>query len=313
MKKFVSFIALVAISLSLFAQEDCVSVATPTKGSVTITFKRYKHKEMPGFFTINASGDRVRFAQGNLQYRASTNTWRFAEEQYDVMGAANANISNTYDGWIDLFGFATSGWNGTSATEYQPWSVSNTAEDYYSGSAIGDYANADWAYYNAIVNGGDELGPATHLWFTLTQDEWNYVLARGTGTLSGMGSIDVVKGLFLLPDDWATIAAGLTGDLKNFADNFVGIATAKSFENNSVSYSVWSDLEDLGVVFLPVSGTRSGKTVSNQASHAYYWTTSRYNNANAYMLYVYEGYCQTYRASRAAGRAVRPVQRLRTN
>ena len=44
------------------------------------------------------------FSQGNLQYQATTNTWRFAENQWDIVGYANMNVSSTYDGWIDLFG-----------------------------------------------------------------------------------------------------------------------------------------------------------------------------------------------------------------
>ena len=53
----------------------------------------------------------VAFAKGNLQYQASTNTWRFADKQYDVIGEENANVSENYDGWIDLFGWGTSGYN----------------------------------------------------------------------------------------------------------------------------------------------------------------------------------------------------------
>lgn len=37
-------------------------------------------------FTINHNGDQVYFSQGNLQYQASTNTWRFAENQWDFVG-----------------------------------------------------------------------------------------------------------------------------------------------------------------------------------------------------------------------------------
>jgi len=36
-----------------------------------------------GLFTINEDCERVYFSQGNLQYQASTNTWRFAENQDD--------------------------------------------------------------------------------------------------------------------------------------------------------------------------------------------------------------------------------------
>ena len=77
-----------------------------------------------GGFTINEDGDKVIFSQGNLQYQASTGTWRFAENQYDYVGNAtlgnvyengvkcnNALISDSYTGWIDLFGWGTSGYN----------------------------------------------------------------------------------------------------------------------------------------------------------------------------------------------------------
>lgn len=88
-----------------------------------------------GLFTINENGDQVYFSKGNLQYQASTSTWRFAENQWDyvgtqnppwgdaggtVSGSDNANISETYSGWIDLFVWGTSGYNH-GAVCYQPW------------------------------------------------------------------------------------------------------------------------------------------------------------------------------------------------
>ena len=42
-----------------------------------------------GLFTINSNGDQVYFSQGNLQYQASTNTWRFATNQWDYVGDGN--------------------------------------------------------------------------------------------------------------------------------------------------------------------------------------------------------------------------------
>ena len=72
---------------------------------------------------INSNGDKVYLSQGNLQYKASSNTWRFAPNQWDyvggttsegifwgnVSGSSNNNISPTYSGWIDLFGWGTNG------------------------------------------------------------------------------------------------------------------------------------------------------------------------------------------------------------
>ena len=45
-----------------------------------------------GKFTINEDGGQIYFSQGNLQYQASTNTWKFAESQYDYIGDANSNL-----------------------------------------------------------------------------------------------------------------------------------------------------------------------------------------------------------------------------
>ena len=56
---------------------------------------------LAGLFSISPS-QQVRFSQGNLQYQASTNTWRFAANQWDCIGSANSNISPSYDGSVWL-------------------------------------------------------------------------------------------------------------------------------------------------------------------------------------------------------------------
>ena len=122
-------------------------------------------------FTVGVN-QRVLFSKGNLQYRASTNTWRFAVNQWDYLGNANSNMSATFSGWIDLFGWGTSGFNH-GANCYQPWSTSTSCSDYFAyGSNTYNLNNqtgqADWGY-NAISNGGnmENFG-----WRTLTQNEW---------------------------------------------------------------------------------------------------------------------------------------------
>ena len=60
-------------------------------------------------FTV-AEGKQVTFSGGNLQYTRSTQTWAFAEHQYDTIG--NANITTGAEGnkvladKIDLFGWS---------------------------------------------------------------------------------------------------------------------------------------------------------------------------------------------------------------
>lgn len=63
-----------------------------------------------GLFSVSAT-KKVYFSKGNLQYQASTNTWRFATNQWDRIGSGNSSISSSYSGWIDLFGWGTSGYN----------------------------------------------------------------------------------------------------------------------------------------------------------------------------------------------------------
>ncbi len=65
-----------------------------------------------GVFSVSAT-DSVLFSPGNLQWSATgshavagggtaAGTWRFALNQWDMIGAANSNVSSTYTGWIDL-------------------------------------------------------------------------------------------------------------------------------------------------------------------------------------------------------------------
>ena len=165
-----------------------------------------------GLFTINANGDQIYFSQGNLQYQASTNTWRFATNQWDCIGETNANISQTYNGWIDLFGWGTSGWNNGNVY-YQPWDIQlnggipghgygPTDGTSYQYNLIGTYSHADWGIHNTINN-------TTGQWRTLTggsNGEWNYIFNTRT-TTSGIryakARVNNVNGVVLLPDDWS--------------------------------------------------------------------------------------------------------------
>ena len=138
MKKIFSFIALAFLSVSAFAQ-TCVETDVNLTGTASITFTRYEHKNLTGLFSV-AAGKQVLFSQGNLQYQASTNTWRFAENQWDALqrDGGNETSSNreTQSKWIDMFGWGTSGWD-SGATEYQPWTRSLTNTDYATQSTGG--------------------------------------------------------------------------------------------------------------------------------------------------------------------------------
>ncbi|MBP5371780.1 MAG: hypothetical protein J6Y55_07660 [Bacteroidales bacterium] len=250
-------------------------------------------------FSVSAD-KKVYFSKGNLQYQASTGTWRFAEHQYDIIGSDNSNISSSYSGWIDLFGWGTSGWN-SGANAYQPYSTSTSTSDYYPGgdytnNLTGSYANADWGIYNKISNGGNKAGQ----WRTLTKDEWAYLINTRTNASSkkGIATVNSVTGLVLLPDEWTlpadvTFTSGANGD----------------FAQNTYSTEEWSKMETNGAVFLPAAGYRYGTDVGYVGSHGYYWSSSAYGSDDAYCLYFGSGGVSTYNGKyRSNGHSVRLVQ-----
>lgn len=205
-----------------------------------------------GEFTV-AQGKKVYFSQGNLQYQPSTGTWRFAEHQWDMIGKNNENISSNYDGWIDLFGWGTSGYNGK-----HPYMTSQNYEDY--GDRGNDIAgtNYDWGVYNKISNGGNKAG----MWRTLTSAEWNYIVFWRPNAygLSSRGCVDGINGLILLPDEWT---------------NSIHFNSFSYFKENVYTLDEWSIMESHGAVFLPAAGIRNISGVSRLVdSIGYYWSSS---------------------------------------
>lgn len=255
-----------------------------------------------------SDGKEVYFSKGNLQYKASTNTWRFAERQIDfvgsqsndcwgiVSGSDNQYISQYYGGWVDLFGWGTSGWNNGNQY-YYPYSTgsNNGVQGYgygptngisYNFGLTGSYANADWGVYNAISNGGNQAG----LWRTLTGDEWDYLL-NTRNTVSGiryaLATVDGVHGLIIVPDNWPIELA-----LNN--PNVSG-----SFSSNTITAENWTNiLEANGAVFLPAGGQRNGTYISDIGTNGMYWASTCYPNSYAAQYlnfyYFYNSYNYSY-------------------
>lgn len=257
-----------------------------------------------GLFSVSDTL-KVRFSQGNLQYQASTNTWRFAEHQTDCVGEGNANIGESYDGWIDLFGWGTSGYDH-GANAYQPWNTSDNYSDYY---AYGGYTQslsdqsgqADWGY-NAISNGGNEENNG---WRTMRSSEWGYLLEQRS-TASGIhfanACVDGTNGMLVFPDDWD----GAVGF--NNADH-----SSTDFSDNTVNASDWAVLQEAGVVFLPAAGIRvEGTQIAYIHSGGVYWASNPNSEDMAYTMYFfYEGKDRDIDANyRNYGMSVRLVKDL---
>ena len=242
-------------------------------------------------FSVSDS-TKVYFSQGNLQYQASSKTWRFAEHQYDTIGNNNSNISSSYSGWIDLFGWGTSGYNGKN-----PYMTSTNYSDY--GDGYNDIAgtNYDWGVYNAISNGGNQAGQ----WRTLTQSEWTYVIGNRTDAryLRESATVNGVNGLILLPDNW-TLPTGVT----------FTYGGEHGWSQNTYSASDWSKMEANGAVFLPAAGYRGRAGVYYVGSGGCYWSSSanEYYYNFAYYLSFHSYGVDPSASSHRCGRSVRLVR-----
>ena len=215
-------------------------------------------------FSVSAD-KQVTFSPGNLQYHPANDEWRFAANQTDYIGDANANISSTYNGWLDLFGWSTS------ATNFGV----NTSTNYsdYSGSFV------DW--------GANKIGnDAPNTWRTLTYDEWNYLRNSRTNAndLCGVAQVNGVNGLIFLPDNW-TCPAGVT--FKSGFHSEWGVDYYAAYQ--TFTKEQWAKLESAGAVFLPAAGSRVGSGVGDVQYNGYSWSATENGSYGAYCLDFYSG------------------------
>ncbi len=365
MRKFHLLLTLVALSLATTSLWAKPAVAD-------------ENGKLPGAFQI-ACGEYVYFSQGNLQYRATADgtgtdlthevagggtaqgIWRFAEEQYYYVGGGsygnvyeggvrcdNAQVSQTYTGWIDLFGWATSGWNNTAvdytSQHYQPWESCSTDHStsgnaYQYGPSISTLAankswsefeatqKYDWGVYNAISNGGNTAGQ----WRTLSQKEWEYLFAtRITGkiikNISNVRYTEAaintdgatVRGVILFPDNY-------NGPTSDTDDITWGNINGTSIYTTSCTTAGWATLEAAGCVFLPAAFRRLTNknviTTGISAPQGYYWSstargTESYSRERANNLTFYDNavrYNSNENNVRYAAFSVRLVQDVPEN
>ena len=216
-------------------------------------------------FSVSAT-QQVLFAPGNLQYTQSTDTWSFAENQYDYIGEDNLSGSALADK-IDLFGWSGSDYNNFGV------STSNTINDYF-GSFV------DW--------GSKQIGSdAPNTWRTLTNDEWEYLLNTRTNasSLKGVAQVNGVNGLVFLPDNWRC-PAGVT-----FKSGFHSSDGAEYYAAyQTFTAEQWSKLESAGAAFLPAAGRRYSNWGVYDMQLGKYWSATEYDygwgyNSAYYLLF----------------------------
>ena len=250
-----------------------------------------------GVFSVSAD-KKVTFSKGNLQYTQSTNTWSFAENQYDYIGTDNVTggditsdptYGDSKEGTaladkVDLFGWSTSATN---------FGVSTSTDDNdYSGSFV------DW--------GTNQIGAdAPNTWRTLTEIEWEYLLNNrpNASSLKGVAQVNGVNGLIFLPDNW-TCPAGVT--FKSGFHSSYGVDYYAAYQTFTADQ--WSKLEAAGAVFLPASSRRDGSDVYHVQYDGYYWSATEDDSDYAYCLNFYSDEAYMISLYRNRGQSVRLVK-----
>ena len=252
-----------------------------------------------GVFSVSAD-KQVTFSKGNLQYTQSTNTWSFAENQWDYIGTDNVTggsvTSDPYDGnskygtaladKVDLFGWSTSTTNFGVST--------STSDSDYSGSFV------DWGT-NTIGN------DAPNTWRTLTKDEWEYLLNNrpNASSLRGVAQVNGVNGLIFLPDTWVC-PEGII--FKSGFHSSYGVDYYAAYQTFTADQ--WSKLESAGAVFLPAAGYRGYSSVLFVQVDGYYWSATEDDSYRASDLAFYSDGANMSSGYRIGGRSVRLVKDL---
>ena len=263
-------------------------------------------------FSVDDEGTSVAFSPGNLQYNPAYDEWQFAPAQYDCIGDDNENIADDYNGWIDLFGWGTSGavFGSGYGSAYQPWSTDDVDTNYGPQDGIGgnysltsSFANGDWGVFHSASGGSTKkiYGGGSYNWRTLSYHEWNYLLYERTCRTTGMPS----EGKFGDNTNVRFISCDLNGQTKGtiiFPDDYchpddVDILDGYTYNSFTTAYAYiqsladWDKMESAGAVFLPHAGIRLAHAIDDNVtsiyipsglqyvhSFAYYWTSSDWSH-----------------------------------
>ena len=281
--------------------------------SVTATTDAEPPAPVEGKFTINANGDQVNFAKGNLQATFDGNkwTWGFAEHQYDYIGnnAANTTINadgtTSENGTVDLFG-----WVGTSGTltgiAYGISNVGYELADAAYGNKTTDQLKHDW---------GELIGDGK-TWRVLTAAEWDYVVNKRKDEKGfdvdryAKATVNGVPGLILFPDEYEH-PNGVTKPTNNINVN----SSSAKFGDYQYDLAAWTLMENAGCIFLPASANRSKNQViiTPNYERGCYWTSTPHKskgNCSYLMRFDYQsvGSATTENSARYYGNAVRLVK-----
>ena len=197
-----------------------------------------------------AADKKVHLASGNLQYRPESNEWHIAKP-LEWIGANNRFIEPTFGGYIDLFGWGTSG-------KVQNVPVTQYEKDVTKYATPGEDLKgiSDWGY-NPVK---DELYCIEGPWRTLTMEEWAFLIDNHDVDFAYCGDTYF---LIIYPDGETISGPNLGQDIY-----------CSEYTQNMVD-----DLISRGCALLPLAGYRDGQDVHNVDLGVFpklgaYWTST---------------------------------------
>ena len=291
-----------------------------------------------GAVTVNAAGDQVVFAPGNLQafvtgnhpidtgYVKSVSQWRFAANQFDVLESANTFADGT---WVDLFS-----WQGASCpmakyipnygvcTYYNSENTDDIPDNYFSAGGTANRGEAIASDWGNLQIGDYPPGTWRTPAYSAENPEWDYILnTRSASTLGGVENArfikayinSSIKGLIIFPDHYTNPEGAI--DIYSAA---VNNAAAKKWSNMSMTGEQWAKMEAAGATFIPVGGYRTGTTHNkgNSLSTAQgRYSSSSSSTASAkkyYYLYFDNAEVKKESNNKPVGTSVRLVRDIRS-
>lgn len=225
-------------------QTSALGIAANEIGPVNMgTFENCR-EYVPGQYSVSSS-KKVMFSRGNLLYVGPTYTdessWKFNQNQYDLGQYNSAGNSNYFSQYTVNSG--------------NPAVLSNNDR----GTSL------DWG---TLFDNNDNRH-----WFTMTEDEWLYLLnSRVEAGLVAhsytRGTVAGVHGMILFPDGFNfSNFPSEAGDEPTYYDD--DDATDYDYDNCSYTAEQWSWLEKEGCVFLPAGGYIGHNDNTGIAQHDY--------------------------------------------
>ena len=288
---------------------------TGNNGVPTGWMVEYTYPEPVGKFTINASGDQVGFAPGNLQctiasgpdatgYNYTGTNWTFAKNQWEYLGSTASANSFVIGTKMDLFG-----WVGETA-DYNTYGLVNLSSTYseHYGNSSDDVLKTDWGSIAELIS---NCGSG---WYSLSIDDWDYILnSRSGGTVNSSTTIRYTgatirtdaggeDGFIIFPDNCMISGSEFTT---------VGRLNGNSNWGPKCTASQWTALEKKGCVFIPLSGYGFEDLTDEGGDVGYYCSSSaRFPGLAWYAHFENDDFDPEHSKSRCFRMAVRLVKRV---